>query len=135
MRCFYFFLGPYSLLRSSHSALVTRHALQLGNIDAIQNHRQFTGAQLHRSPALLDSRYFENSNFQALVPQYKAVAVPHQDLQTISASRTEHEQMTTLRILPDDHLYTFRQPIESAAHVRRFTGHPDSRSLRAIHRL
>jgi hypothetical protein len=43
--------------------------------------------------------------------------------------------MATLWILPDDRLYTFRQAIESATHVRRFASHPDPRSLRAIHRL
>src|SRR5215472_1520147 len=43
--------------------------------------------------------------------------------------------MTTLRVLPNDRSHTFRQPIKSAAHVRRFAGHPDPRSLRAIHRL
>jgi hypothetical protein len=32
-------------------------------------------------------------------------------------------------------VHTFRQAIESAAHVRRFAGHPDPRSLRTIHRL
>src|SRR5579883_1244756 len=43
--------------------------------------------------------------------------------------------MTTLRVLPNQHSHTFRQPIESAAHVRCFAGHPDPRPLRAIHRL
>jgi hypothetical protein len=43
--------------------------------------------------------------------------------------------MAALRVLPKNRSHTFRQSIESAAHVRRFAGHPDSRSLRAIHRL
>src|SRR6516165_4482790 len=43
--------------------------------------------------------------------------------------------MTALRVLSDDRAHTFRQAIESAAHVRRFAGHPDPRSLRTIHRL
>ena len=43
--------------------------------------------------------------------------------------------MTALRVLSNDRPHTFRQAIESAAHVRRFAGHPDPRSLRTIHRL
>src|SRR3974390_1407709 len=43
--------------------------------------------------------------------------------------------MAALRVLPNDHFHPLRQPIESAAHVRRFTSHPDPRSLRAIHGL
>lgn len=43
--------------------------------------------------------------------------------------------MTTLWVLPNDCSHPFRQTIESAAHVCRFTGHPDPRPLRAIHCL
>ena len=44
--------------------------------------------------------------------------------------------MTALRrVLSNNCSHTFRQAIESAAHVRRFAGHPDPRSLRTIHRL
>src|SRR5207247_825246 len=52
-----------------------------------------------------------------------------------SATRTEHKQMSALGVLSNDRSHTFRQAIESAAHVRRFAGHPDPRSLRTIHRL
>src|ERR1700674_96507 len=61
----------------SHGAFVAQHALQLQNIDPIQNHRQLTGTQIHRSCALLDSRQFENPKFQPLVPQFETVPVPH----------------------------------------------------------
>src|SRR5260370_42432782 len=43
--------------------------------------------------------------------------------------------MAALRVLSNDRSHTFRQAIESAAHVCRFAGHPDPRSLRTIHRL
>src|SRR5213075_1928253 len=43
--------------------------------------------------------------------------------------------MSALGVLSNDRSHTFRQAIESAAHVRRFAGHPDPRSLRTIHRL
>ncbi len=43
--------------------------------------------------------------------------------------------MAALRVLSNDRSHTFRQAVESAAHVRRFAGHPDPRSLRTIHRL
>src|SRR5436190_815136 len=43
--------------------------------------------------------------------------------------------MAALRVLSNDRSHTFRQAIESAAHVRYFAGHPDPRSLRTIHRL
>jgi hypothetical protein len=43
--------------------------------------------------------------------------------------------MTALGVLSNDRSHTFRQAIESAAHVRRFAGHPDPCSLRTIHRL
>src|SRR6266481_2042684 len=43
--------------------------------------------------------------------------------------------MAALGVLSNDHSHTFRQAIESAAHVRYFAGHPDPRSLRTIHRL
>src|SRR6266481_576134 len=43
--------------------------------------------------------------------------------------------MAALWVLSNDRSHTFRQAIESAAHVRCFAGHPDPRSLRTIHRL
>src|SRR5258707_4113772 len=43
--------------------------------------------------------------------------------------------MAALGVLSNDRSHTFRQAIESAAHVRYFAGHPDPRSLRTIHRL
>src|SRR5208282_3863968 len=43
--------------------------------------------------------------------------------------------MAALRVLSNDRSHTFRQPIESTAHIRRFAGHPDPRSLCTIHRL
>src|SRR5690349_5499772 len=43
--------------------------------------------------------------------------------------------MTALWVLSNDRSHTFRQAIESTTHVRRFAGHPDPRSLCAIHRL
>src|SRR5580658_10033544 len=43
--------------------------------------------------------------------------------------------MAALRVLSNNRSHTFRQPIESTAHIRRFAGHPDPRSLCAIHRL
>src|SRR5258706_11110843 len=123
------------LFAAFYRSLVARHALQFRNINPIQNHRQLTGAQFHRSRALLHSRYFENPDLQALIPKYEAVPVPHQNFQTISTTRTEHKQMAALRVLSNDRSHTFRQAIESAAHVRYFAGHPDPRSLRTIHRL
>src|SRR6266436_1154372 len=74
---FYFFLGLAFFFVLSHGAFIASHALQLRNIDPIQNHRQLAGAQLHRSRALLDARWFENPKFQPLVPQYEAVPLPH----------------------------------------------------------
>src|SRR6266700_4964995 len=43
--------------------------------------------------------------------------------------------MAALRVLPNDHFYPLGQAIKSAAHVGRFTGHPDPCPLCAIHRL
>jgi hypothetical protein len=43
--------------------------------------------------------------------------------------------MAALRVLSNDRSHTFRQSIESTAHIRRFAGHPDPSSLCAIHRL
>src|SRR5260370_12983978 len=123
------------LFAAFYRSLVARHTLQFRNINPIQNHRQLTGAQFHRSRALLHSQYFENPDLQALIPKYEAVPVPHQNFQTISTTRTEHKQMTALGVLSNDRSHTFRQAVESAAHFRRFAGHPDPRSRRTIHRL
>src|SRR6266853_1376611 len=43
--------------------------------------------------------------------------------------------MATLRVLSNHRVHPFCQPIKSAAHVHGFTGHPDPRSLRTVHRL
>src|SRR6266481_9022591 len=49
--------------------------------------------------------------------------------------RNSNSPATALGVLSNDRSHTFRQAVESAAHVRRFAGHPDPRSLRTIHRL
>jgi len=87
----FLFFSARILFAAFYRSLVAPHTLQFRNIDPIQNHRQLTGAQLHRSCALLHSRHFENPNLEALVLQYEAVPVPYQNLQTISATRTEHK--------------------------------------------
>src|SRR5579885_2292421 len=119
---------------SSHRAFVTRHALQLRNIDPVQHHGQLAGPQLHAAHSFLGSRQLEHAFLQPLVPQHKAVPIPHQNLQSVPAPRAKHKQMPAQRILPNHRLHPLRQPVKPAAHVRRFHRQPDARGLRPIER-
>src|SRR3990172_8736659 len=93
-------------------------ALDARQIDARQQHREFTGFQFHAHPRLLGSRQTKRAFFQTLVPDREPVGVPVQDLETISTTAGEQEQMTGQWIVPQRLADQRRQGVKALAHVR-----------------
>src|SRR5579885_778444 len=117
----------------------TAHVISVLNqlVSAVRFAGQISDSLAYSSSARAPSfapRQPEYPFLQPLVPQHKAVPIPHQNLQSVSPARAKHKQMPAQRILPNHRLHPLRQPVKPAAHVRRFHRQPDARGLRPIER-
>ncbi len=109
-------------------------------IDALQQHRQLRRRQKDR--AVLGLGPDEATLFQALREQAKALPVPPQHLDQVTAAATENQQLAAEGILTEMVLGQRREAIETAAqvcmparqpdmHVRRRRNHPRSPAITA----
>src|SRR6185437_7369671 len=80
-------------LRPGRWPRIARQPPQLGQIDAVQQHRQLARPQFQRRLTGLDPRQLENARLQPLVPERESVPLPNQDLQPVTALGAKQEKM------------------------------------------
>src|SRR5689334_7195696 len=103
-------------------------------IQPLEQRGQLRRGQPH--DPIADRRPFELGAFQPLPDQHQAGPVIDQDLHSVGALRTEHEDCPAERVLPQHRLHRRRQAIRAPAEVHRprRDQHPHSRWWRTRER-
>ena len=87
------------------------------NFDAFQEHHQFRPDQFHRG-IITHFQATKGTLFQFLVPNSKAITIPHKQLDFIPPFIDEDENIFTHQVVWNVFPHQTRQAAEALAHIR-----------------